>query len=261
MEELQFLIDNIDIYVLVFARIAGIFLLNPVISKSNIPATVRAALVLCITVLITPVIEIPVGFEAGTFDFLLNLAKEIAIGFLFGYVFNIFYYMLMSAGDLLDTNFGFAMAKVFDPATNIQSAVTSNILHLLFILYFFITDCHLTLLSVTISSFDILPIGFEGFALDSAAAYAIDLFGRIFVLAMKLAIPFIAAEFLLEISMGILMKLIPQIHVFVIDFQLRILFAIALLFILASPIAAFIDNYILMLFDELKNALISLKGS
>lgn len=260
MEELQFMIDNISIYVLVFVRVAGIFLLNPIISKSNIPAMVRTALSLCIAVLITPAIPIPADFEPGTFDFLLNFMKEIAVGFLLGYVFNIFYYMLMTAGDILDTNMGFGMAKVFDPATQIQSSVISQYFHILLILLFFSADCHLNLIDVTIASFDIVPIGFEGFDLKSAASFAIDLFANVFALAMKIAIPFMAAELILEISMGILMKLIPQIHVFVINFQLKILLAIALLFVLSGPIATFIDNYIIMLFDELKNALVSFNG-
>lgn len=260
MEELQFITENIDIYVLVFVRIAGIFLLNPIIARTNIPVAVRTALVLCISVLITPAIQIPADFEPGTFDYILNFVKEIAVGFLLGYVFNIFYYMLMTAGDILDTNFGFAMAKVFNPVTNIQSALTSNILNVLFILLFFVTNSHLNLINLAVSSFDIVPIGFTGINLKSASVFAIELFGNIFSLAMKIAIPFIASEFLLEISMGILMKLIPQIHVFVINFQLKILLAIVLLFILAAPIATFIDNYIILLFDELKNALVSLTG-
>ena len=260
MEELNFIIDNLDIYLLVFARIAGIILMNPIISKANIPSMVRVAIVLCTSVLIAPVIEVPVEFEAGTFDFLLNFCKEIVVGFLLSYVFNVFYYMLITAGDILDTNFGLAMAKVFNPATNIQSAFSSNLLSTFFILYFFATNSHITLMSVAVSSFDILPIGFEGFSLDSAAGFAIDLFGNIFSIALKLAIPFIATEFILEVSMGILMKLIPQIHIFVIQFQLKIMLAIVLLFILAAPIAVFIDNYTIILFDEVKNALQSFTG-
>ena len=70
------------------------------------------------------------GYDSGAIDFLLYFGKEIFIGFLLGYVFNVFYYMLITAGDILDMNFGFAMAKIFDPATNIQSAFTANILNL-----------------------------------------------------------------------------------------------------------------------------------
>lgn len=260
MESLNFVAENIDIYMLVFARIAGILLMNPLISRNTIPSALKMGIILCTTVLITPIVPIPEEYETGTFDFLLNFGKEIFAGFLLGYVFNIFYYMLMTAADVLDTNFGFAMAKVFDPATNIQSAFTSNLMNVMFILYFFATDSHLTLISLAISSFDFVPIVFEGFSLLSAATFAIDIFSSAFALAMKLAIPFIAAEFILEISMGILMKLIPQIHVFVIEFQLKILMAIALLLIMANPIAVFIDNYITIIFDTMQGALESILG-
>lgn len=255
MGSLNFVADNIEIYVLVFARIAGIILMNPVISRNTIPAAVKTAIVLCTTILITPIIPIPDGYNTGAFDFILSFGKEIFVGFLLGYVFNIFYYMLMAAGDALDTLFGFAMAKVFDPATNIQSAFASNLLNAMFILYFFATDSHLTLLSLAVSSFDFISIGYDGISLMSSASFAIELFGSIFALAMKLTIPFIAVEFILDISMGILMKLIPQIHVFVVEYQLKILLAIVMLYIMSGPVAAFIDNYIGMLFDEMQNAL------
>jgi len=260
LEELQFFVENIYIYVLVFVRIVGIIVMNPVISKTNIPAMARTALALCLTVLITPVVQIPENYNPDTFDFILNFLKEIAVGFLLSYVFNLFYYMLMAAGDILDMNMGFGMAKVFNPSTNLQSATITNLLHLLFVLYFFVTNCHLTLINVMISSFDIVPIGMENFSLYGAVTFAIDLFAGVFTLAMKLAIPFIAAELVLEISLGILMKLVPQIHIFVINFQLKILMALVLLFVLAQPIGVFVDNYILMLFDEVKNALVSFSG-
>lgn len=258
MSSLDFVAENIEIYVLVFARMAGVFLMNPLFSRSNIPSVLKIGITLFTTILVTPMIPIPVDYNAESFDFLLNFAKEIFVGFLLGYVFNVFYYMLMTAGDVLDMNFGFAMAKVFDPATNIQSAFTTNILNVFFILYFFATNSHLTLMKVAISSFDFISVGFEGFSLLGAAEFAIDIFSLVFTLAMKLAIPFIAAEFVLEISMGILMKLIPQIHVFVIQFQFKIIIAIAMLFIMANPIAAFIDNYIILMFDNMQSAIESL---
>ena len=260
MEELKFLVDNIDIYLLVFARIAGILLLNPIISRNNIPARVRIGLTLCLSVLITPAIQVPADYQPQTLGFLLDFMKEAAVGFLLGYVFNVFFYMLMTAGDFMDTNFGLAMAKVFDPATNIQSAFSANLLNILFIMYFFATNSHLTLMSAAISSFDIVPVSAEHFALDKAAYFAVDLFGNVFSLAMKLAIPFIAAEFVMEISMGILMKLIPQIHVFVIQYQLKIMLAIILLYVLSGAIAAYIDNYTIILFDNVKEALYALNS-
>jgi flagellar biosynthetic protein FliR len=147
--------------------------------------------------------------------------------------------MLLTAGDILDMTFGFAMAKVFDPGTNIQAAFTANILNVLFILYFFATNGHLVLIQVAVSSYDLFNVGAEGFSLFSASEFAISLFGSVFELAMKLTFPFVAVEFILEFSLGILMKLIPQIHVFVIQLQLKIILAILLLFLFAGPISVF----------------------
>lgn len=260
MGELSLILNNIDLYMLVFARMAGIILFNPLLSRNSIPAALRTAIAFGVTILITPMVPIPAGYDSGAIDFLLYFGKEIFIGFLLGYVFNVFYYMLITAGDILDMNFGFAMAKIFDPATNIQSAFTANILNLLFILYFFATNSHLVLIELAVSSYDLFSVGAGGLSLLSAAEFAVDIFGAVFGLALRLAIPFIAVEFILEISMGILMKLIPQIHVFVIEFQFKILLAILLLYVLANPISVFIDNYILIIFDYMHDALQAASG-
>ena len=80
-------------------------------------------------------------------------------------------------------------------------------------------------------------------------------FSSVFLLALRLALPYVAAEFILEICLGILMKLIPQIHVFVIQMQGKILLAIILLLALSVPMTQFIDNYIAEMFNSMNGAL------
>lgn len=260
MGTLNLIVSNIELYILVFARIAGIVIFNPLFTVNAIPSRVRTVITFGVTVLLTPMLQMPDGYEAGSFDFLLCFGKEIVIGFLLSYVFNIFYYLLMTAGDVLDMNFGFAMAKVLDPGTNIQSAFTAKMLNLLFVFYFFATNSHLMLIQTAVQSYELFPIGGSGLSLYSAARFSIGLFANVFGLVIKLAVPFVAVELISEISMGILMKLIPQIHIFVIHVQIKIIFAIGLLFVLAGPIAAFIDNYILIMFDNMQNALQAAAG-
>ena len=62
-------------------------------------------------------------------------------------------------------------------------------------------------------------------------------------MVIKLVLPFVAAEFILEMTMGVLMKLIPQIHVFVINIQCKILLGIMLMMLFAYPMGAFMDRY------------------
>lgn len=77
-------------------------------------------------------------------------------------------------------------------------------------------------------------------------------------MALRLTLPFIAAEFVLELSMGVLMKLIPQIHVFVINIQFKLLLGILLLLAFSSPIASFVDNYMRIMWENLQRAFLAL---
>lgn len=260
MGELNLILTNIDLYILVFARIAGVVIFNPLLSRNNIPAAVRTTIAFAVTILIAPLLNTADGYGSGGNDFLFSFGKEIFIGVLLGYIFNIFYFMLITAGDVLDITFGFGMAKSFDPGTNIQTAFTANMFNLLFILYFFVTNSHLVLIETAVQSYEVFPVGANGISIYSAAEFAVELVSNTFGLAMKLAFPFIAVEFILEISMGILMKLIPQIHIFVIHVQFKILLALIMLFVMANPISVFIDNYILIMFDNLNEALRAAMG-
>ena len=79
-----------------------------------------------------------------------------------------------------------------------------------------------------------------------------------FSLVIRLSLPFVAAMFVSEVSMGVLMKLVPQIHVFVISVQFKILLGLLLMILFASPITAFLDNYMTLMFENMERALYTL---
>ena len=229
-------------------------LFNPVFFRKNMISAAKLGLILCLTVLITPFVPVS-DFDGTTLDFIVCAAKEFFVGFIFSFVFNIYYYMLMFAADIMDTQFGFSMAKVMDPQTNIQSAIMGNLLNIVFMLYFFATNSHLILIDTAIHSYDVISAGAADISIKNACSFGIDLFSSVCLLAIHLALPYVAAEFVLEVSMGLLMKLIPQIHVFVIEMQGKLLLAIILLIALAVPMTNFIDNYIAEMFKSIQYAL------
>lgn len=255
MTELSIAIDNIYVYILVFVRLAGIIAFNPIMTRKNVPAMTRTGLIFFATVLLAPLVPIPAGFADNSFDLVFCIVREIAVGWLMGYIFTIFFYMLSFVGDLLDMQFGLSMAKVMDPGTGVQSAFTGNLINLIFMAYFFVTNSHLVLIKAAVNSYDLIPVGAAEINIYAAASFGIDFFTEAFSLAIRLAFPFVAAEFVLEIGMGILMKLIPQIHIFVINMQFKILLAIIILFAMAKPITVFIENYIIVMFDYMSEAL------
>lgn len=245
---------NTPLYLMIFARLAGMIGMNPLLSRKNVPSSVRVALVMLMTVLLAPTVQPQGVLSAGSLDLAVGMLRELFVGYVCGFVFQIYYYMIFFAGDVMDTEFGLAMAKVFDPGTSIQMSVSGNLLNLLFVLYLFATDSHLLMIRVFATSFEIVPIGGAHFSANTAQ-FIFQLFASAFSLVLRLAAPFIAAELIMELSMGVLMKLIPQIHVFVLNIQLKLILGLLLLLAFAGPVGTFIDNYQNLMFEMMEKAL------
>lgn len=244
---------NSAAWLLVFARMGGLLGMNPLFARRNVPSVIRAGLTFLLTALIAPGITVTGLSASNSLELGVGMLGELFIGFACGFVFQIYYYMLFFAGDLMDTHFGMSMAKVFDPGSSIQMSVSSTLLNILFVLYIFTTDSHLLMIRIFAESFQVLPAGAFTFT-QASAEFFVQLFITTFSLAIRLVFPFMAAEFVLELSMGVLMKLIPQIHIFVINIQFKMVLGMILLLAFAGPIASFVDNYMRVMVESLQYA-------
>lgn len=247
--------ESLQTFLLVFVRMAAMLLFNPLLSRRNIPSRVTMGLVLALTLMIAPNILPAPAFTP--FDTVLAIAREIFVGFTCGFVFQIFYLLLFFVGDFMDMQFGLSMAKVFDPGTNIQASISGKLFNIMFVLYFFATGSHLIMIRIFASSYLILPAGASGMTLN-AAQFVIEIFIAAFSLIIRLAIPFVVAEFTVEIAMGVLMKLIPQIHVFVINMQIKVGLGLLLLILFAQPVSSFMDNYLVLMLENMQRAIYAL---
>ena len=68
----------------------------------------------------------------------------------------------------------------------------------------------------------------------------LELFVECTVLAVKLCMPVLAAELIAQVGMGVLMKVIPQINVFAINIELKVIVGLSLLLVLMLPISEFL---------------------
>jgi flagellar biosynthetic protein FliR len=248
----QLIVEGLGAYILVFCRMGSMLFFNPLLARKNILSSVKVALAVGLTLIITPTIDVSqvAGFDGLVF--LFAMLKEFLVGFAFGLVFQIFYYMLFAAGDIIDMGFGLSMAKAFDPASNIQVSFSGNLFQMLFVLYFFSTDSHLTFIRIMVSSYDVVSAGAVVIG-QNTAEFLMTMFVSAFSLIIKLCVPFIVATFVLEVALGILMKLTPQINIFSIHFPLKIFLGLLLLFIFSVPVGNFMENYIGIMTDNLYN--------
>jgi len=255
------LMNNYQMYLLVFARVLGIVIYNPIFSRKNIPRSVRIGLTISLTLVIG---MSAVNQEVIEYDSVALLAvaflKEGFVGLVLGFLTQMFLSALLLSGEMMDMQSGLGMAKIYDAASGVQMPLFGTITTYMFIIYFFVTDCHLTYIKIFAISYDFIPLGFKSINPD-VARIIVFYFGTILTLAVKLALPLVIAELMVEFCVGILMKVVPEIQVMQVNIQVKLLFGLFVLFLLITPISDFIDRYMGIMIDSLVGILPSVAGA
>lgn len=65
----------------------------------------------------------------------------------------------------------------------------------------------------------------------------LELFRNSIAMGLQFAFPILAIELITEAAMGILMRMIPQINVFSVNFQLKIIVGMAMLLLMFNPMS------------------------
>ena len=130
------------------------------------------------------------------------------------------------------------MSENYDPSMGTNITMTSTFFNIMLILLFFVANGHITLLRILILSGQVVPFGSVWIS-EQTATYVLDIFVSCTILSLKLALPILAASLIGQLGMGILMKVIPQINVFAINLELKIILGLFMLMMLISPIGEF----------------------
>lgn len=226
-------------FLYITARISGFVLLNPILGRRNIPAAFRVGMTLVLSVFAASMTTQAVPVPVGTVELAVRMLLELAVGFLLGMAVSFFFYIPQLAGSIIDTQMGMTMNQMYDPGTSANMSVTGQILNVLMTLLFFAAGGHLTLLRVFLTSGELVPYGQVSIGLP-AYNLMLELFVECTLLGIKLSMPILAAELIAQVGMGVLMKVIPQINVFAINIELKVIVGLALLLVLIVPFSEFL---------------------
>ncbi|MEG2928851.1 MAG: flagellar biosynthetic protein FliR [Oscillospiraceae bacterium] len=243
--------ENITAFAFVMARMSGCVLFNPIFARRNIPNIAKSALVLVLSVFLYTTMPFQAPQIGTTIEFMVLISKEFIVGFVIGYIVSLFGYVIILGGELIDFQIGIAMAKVFDPQTNMQVALSASFYNITYMLLFLGINGHVTLIKLFLTSAKILPFG-KIFIGPGLPDYILQIFCDCTVLAMKLAMPIVAVGIMVEMGVGILMKLIPQINVFVLNIQIKLIVGFIGMIAIYYPLADFLEKMIVTMFDAIE---------
>lgn len=153
---------------------------------------------------------------------------------------------------------GLSMAQVYDPQYGTQSTVSSGIYYAFMVLIFFASNSHLRLLALFYQSVQLIPFGKVTF--NPMLVHVITAgFCQGILTGMQFAFPMIAIELVSELAMGILMRIIPQINVFTVNFQVKIIMGLLMMLLLFSPMADYIDTIFTYMYQMMWKLLSNMK--
>lgn len=249
----------LTLFLYITARMSGFVLMNPVTGRRNLPGLFRSGFVLVLSVFVFSVTDQTAQVPRGLAEMAVRLLLELGLGFVLGMVMEFFFYIPQLAGQVVDTQMGMTMNQIYDAGAQANMSVTGVLLNTLMILLFFAAGGHHTLLRVMLTSGDVVPFGAAAFGQDVVSA-ALELFIQCTTLALKLSMPILAAELMGQLGMGVLMKVIPQINIFAINIDLKVLIGLALLLVLISPISEFLLTMEASMLDSLHTVLSLMNG-
>lgn len=162
--------------------------------------------------------------------------KELMVGFVLGFSMELAYAVIRFASAIMDYTMGLSMAQVYDPQYNTQMTITSGIYYALLSLLFLTTNGHLRMIGLFYTSARLIPFGEVALKAELYQPM-LEIFKANIAMGLQLAFPLIAMELVTEAAIGILMRMIPQINVFAVNFQVKIIVGLMMMVLLFSPMA------------------------
>ena len=239
---------------LIFARVSMVIAVGPFFMIKGIPKTVKVTFSILLSFMILNQIrDIEINYQFQYLNFVIGLMGEVFIGLLIGTASNMLFAGIQMAGHIIGIDMGFAMSMFFDSSTNANLPVLSRFLYYMTFLIYLIIDGHHYLLGALFYSYEIaqpLSWGFSG----ASMTILINLVGSIFAIGMQVAAPVFITLFITSVALGFISKVVPQLNVFAVAFQIKILSGLLMLEIVVQIILV----YFKILFDRFQRQIFEL---
>ena len=253
---MNFTVENLEFYLMIIVRISGFIYTAPFFNLSQVPVRVKAGVTVFLGIMVAGMLNyVPLEY-AGTIGFGVLIIKEVMLGVILGFSSSICMYILNFAGQLIDMEIGFSMVNMFDPVSKIQTTITGNLYSYLVMLMLMVTNMHYYLIRAIVDSFRAVPVGGVNIPTNIYEAF-MKFMADYFIIGFRIILPIFAATLLVNVVLGVLAKAAPQMNMFVVGMQLKVIVGLAILWMVVDMVPEVSD----FIFTEMRGMVtVVLKG-
>jgi len=226
--------NHVILFLLLFARITGLFAFFPFFSHMSIPVTIKTSFAVFMVIFLYPLATMPnIHIDMPTVS--LMIVSELFMGLVAGLILNLVFAMLEMAGMQISFVMGFTMASVVDPSSKVSTPIISQIFTMFGLVVLLAFNAHHLMLIFLAKSLHVLPLG-EFYPGGNLWKYLVKSTMSMFVYGFILSFPIVGLSMLADLVFGMLMKTMPQFNLLVVGFPIKIMVGFVVLIISLSSI-------------------------
>jgi flagellar biosynthetic protein FliR len=214
-------------FMLIFARLGTMVMLMPAVGEASIPARLRLASALALTLLFFPLVSGAYSVAIALPGLIRLLAVELAVGFVIGVTGRMLMGGLQTAGTVIANQLGLGFVTTIDPSQGQQGAIFSGFLGLLAVTLIFASDLHHLVIAALYDSYRLFQPGTLPASADAVKLVVSTVAGA-FKIAIQISAPFLVFGLIFNAGLAVLSRLMPQMQVFFIALPATILLGLVL---------------------------------
>jgi flagellar biosynthesis protein FliR len=226
-------------FALVLMRVIAFIVSWPIFGSNLVSVQVKVLLSITLTMIVFPT----VGFQNVNLiqineQLILLTFREICIGLFLGYLLRFIFFSIQIAGEIMGTSTGLASAQLYNPTMGSQGNVLDQYHLVLATILTLTLNGHHMFIEGLVKSFEMAPVSAVG--LNTQAFASISLIVKdTFIMGIKMAAPIMVSMFIINITMGLIGRAVPQMNVMMTGMQVTIL---AGLFVILVSTPLFVEE-------------------
>lgn len=224
-------VQNLEYFLLVLIRLSLFVYSAPFFNQKGIPNQVKIGFSFFFAALLYGVLPDKSIPEYSTvWGYGILVVKEAMAGLLIGFSASICTSVIAFAGRIIDMETGLSMANLIDPTTNEMESISGVLYQYIITLMLIISGMYEYVIRALAESFELIPVAGAVFAPEKILTTILDFLKDYMSIGFRICLPVFAVMLLLNAVLGIMTRVAPQINMFAVGMQLKVLVGLGTLF-------------------------------
>lgn len=253
MLDISFSYEDLEYFLLILVRISCFVYVAPFFSMSNVPRRVKIGFSIFFSYLLYQALDHNEVVYQTLFGYVMIVMKEALTGFIIGWGAQICTTVTSFAGSIADMEIGLSMVSLLDPTTKEQATFTGIFYQYMFTLIMLISGLYQYLLGALADTFTLIPVNGAVFKSEALLESILMFLGDYITIGFRIILPIFCAMIFLNCVLGILAKVSPQLNMFAVGIQFKVLVGLMILFLSVRMLPALSDN----VFTQMRRMIVS----